>query len=79
MYGELISKTKDYALSTGQELADAAKELGGAFADPTKGADLLNERLGGLNDRTVQSIRNLQAQGDRLGAQRALFERSART
>ncbi|OAS26283.1 phage tail length tape measure family protein [Methylobacterium platani] len=74
MYGELISKTKDYALSTGQELADAAKELGGAFADPTKGADLLNERLGGLNDRTVQSIRNLQAQGDRLGAQRALFE-----
>lgn len=74
MYGELISKTKDYALSTGQELADAAKELAGAFADPTKGADLLNERLGGLNDRTVQSIRNLQAQSDKLGAQRLLFD-----
>ncbi|ACL59902.1 phage tail length tape measure family protein [Methylobacterium nodulans] len=74
MYADLISRTRDYAATTGQELPDAAKELAQAFADPSRGVQILDERLGGLNDRTAQTIRNLQEQGDRLGAQRALFE-----
>jgi len=76
--GEIVAKLlgslEDYAKTSGQAVPDASQELAKAFADPTKGADLLNERLGFLDDRTAQSIRSMQAQGDRLGAQRVLFD-----
>ncbi|KQP82854.1 phage tail length tape measure family protein [Methylobacterium sp. Leaf117] len=71
---KLLGSLEDYAKTSGQAVPDAAQELAKAFADPSKGADLLNERLGFLDDRTAQSIRSLQAQGDRLGAQRVLFD-----
>ncbi|KQO76421.1 phage tail length tape measure family protein [Methylobacterium sp. Leaf88] len=71
---KLLGSLEDYTKTSGQAVPDAAQELAKAFADPSKGADLLNERLGFLDDRTAQSIRTLQAQGDRLGAQRVLFD-----
>ncbi|MHC2016306.1 phage tail length tape measure family protein [Methylobacterium sp. CM6247] len=74
MYVGLIGSAKDYAATTGQDLSDANKALAAAFADPAKGAEALNSQLGFLNDRTSETIRRLQAQGDRLGAQRVLFD-----
>lgn len=73
MYVSLISTAKDYAATTGQDLVDANKALAAAFADPTKGAEALNGQLGFLNAKTQETITRLQAQGDRLGAQRVLF------
>ncbi|WP_050783423.1 phage tail length tape measure family protein [Methylobacterium nodulans] len=73
MYADLIKSAKDYAYTTSQDVPDAIKDLAQAFADPAKGAEALQEKLGGLNDRTLESVRRLQEQGDRLGAQRELF------
>lgn len=69
----LIEASAKYSRSFGMDLTDAAKELGDAFADPTKGADKLNERMGFLDAATRQTIRTFQEQGDILGAQGALF------
>lgn len=74
MVAKLVGTLKDYSKASGQDAPEASQELAKAFADPAKGADLLNERLGFLDDRTAQTIRRLQEQGDRLGAQRVLFD-----
>ncbi|WP_043749777.1 phage tail length tape measure family protein [Methylobacterium nodulans] len=74
MFVALGRSAKDFAATTGQEVADATQELAQAFADPAKGAQTLNEKLGLLNARTEATVRNLAEQGDRLGAQRMLFE-----
>lgn len=74
MYAALVGSAKDYAATTGQELPAATKALAAAFADPTRGADALNAQLGFLNDTTRENIQRLQAQGDRLGAQKAFFD-----
>ncbi|MCP1550717.1 MULTISPECIES: phage tail length tape measure family protein [Methylorubrum] len=74
MYVGLIGTAKSYAATTGQELPDATKALAAAFSDPVKGADALNKQLGFLDAATRESIETLSAQGDRLGAQRVLFE-----
>ncbi|TXN40447.1 transglycosylase SLT domain-containing protein [Methylobacterium sp. WL30] len=74
MYAGLIGTAKDYAATTGQELPDATKALAAAFADPAKGADTLNAQLGFLNDTTRENVQRLQAQGDRLGAQKVLLD-----
>ncbi|OHV17768.1 hypothetical protein BK022_03680 [Methylorubrum extorquens] len=71
--GGLLASTRDYARLTGQELPDAAKEFGAAFADPARGAEALNQRLAILNATQLENIRRLDMQGDRLGAQRALL------
>jgi phage-related minor tail protein len=70
MYADLSRFAKDYAVLTGTDVADATKELAQAFADPVKGAQQLNEVIGGLDGRTQQLIERLAASGDRLGAQR---------
>lgn len=69
----MIEASAKYSRAFGMDLTDAAKELGDAFADPTKGADKLNERMGFLDAATRQTIRTFQEQGDILGAQGALF------
>lgn len=74
MYTGLIGTAKNYAATTGQELPDATKALAAAFSDPVKGADALNKQLGFLDAATRENIETLSAQGDRLGAQRALFD-----
>ncbi|MFE1598182.1 phage tail length tape measure family protein [Methylobacterium sp. ID0610] len=74
MFSGVIKTAKDFAVTTGQEVPDAIKDLASAFADPSRGADALNERLGFLNDRTRETVQRLQAQGDKLGAQRVLLD-----
>lgn len=74
MYGGLIRIAKDYATVAGGDLAEAQKELASSFADPARGVDALTEKVGGFNDRITQNIKNLAAQGDRLGAQRVLLD-----
>lgn len=72
--GGLISTTRDYAKLSGQDAPEAARELAAAFADPSRGADDLNKRLGFLNSTTREMIQRLDAQGDRLGAQRVMLD-----
>ncbi|MGG7524106.1 phage tail length tape measure family protein [bacterium BS0013] len=74
MYGKLLGAARDYAYTTRQELPEAAKALAEAFADPVAGAELLNKQLGLLDAETEESIQHLSAQGNRLGAQRVLFD-----
>lgn len=71
---DLIRRTRDYARTTGQDLEAAGGDLAKAFADPAKGAAELNQRLGILNDTQQRNIETLAAEGNRLGAQRALME-----
>lgn len=72
--GDLQRSTRDYAATTNQSMGDAQAELAKAFAEPAKGAELLNARLGFLDAATRESIQTLDAQGHRLEAQRALYE-----
>jgi hypothetical protein len=70
--GEVIPKlnalVKDFAATTGQSAADATQELGKAFADPARGAEELNKKLGILNAGQLDYIQNLQASGDKAKA-----------
>lgn len=70
----IIGTTQRYSRAFGLDLADAGKELAQAFADPTKGAEELDKRLGFLDDRTKTLIRDFQEQGDIIGAQKTLFD-----
>jgi hypothetical protein len=70
----LIKVAKNYAATTGTDVATAAKELASAFADPIKGADSLNQKLNFLDDKTRQYIRTLADHNDRTGAQRVLLD-----
>ena len=72
--GQFTSVARDYAAQTGQGLDDAAKEMAKAIADPTKGAEALNEKLGFLDARTKEYIRTLQQQGNTTEAQKALLD-----
>lgn len=74
MYARLLGAAKDYAATTRQDLPDATKALAAAFADPTAGAEKLNAQLGFLDAASQETIQRLDAQGNRLGAQRALFD-----
>lgn len=74
MYTGLIGTARDYAATTGQELPEATKALAAAFADPARGADILNRQLGFLDAASRENITSLAAQGDRLGAQRVLYD-----
>jgi hypothetical protein len=69
----LIGVTDKYAEATGQTAAQATKELGAAFADPVKGAEELNGKLGFLNASQIENIQHLINMNDRLGAQRTLL------
>ncbi|WP_020184835.1 phage tail length tape measure family protein [Methylopila sp. 73B] len=70
---DLIKVTRDYAITTGQEVPEASKELARAFADPAKGAAALNEKLGVLDATQKRAIDRMAATGDVEGAQRALY------
>jgi phage-related minor tail protein len=70
----LIRVVKNYATTTGTDIAGATKELASAFADPVRGADSLNEKLSFLDDKTRQYVRTLADHNDRTGAQRVLLD-----
>lgn len=60
MIGILLAATRPFARMTEQNVADAGKALGQAFADPTRGVEELDKRLGNLDARTQQLIRSYQ-------------------
>jgi Ca2+-binding EF-hand superfamily protein len=66
--------TKDYALVTGQDMTAAAKELARALADPSRGAELLADKVGHLDTTTLRSIRTAESYGDKLRAQKLLVD-----
>ena len=70
----LIRVVKNYATTTGTDIAGATKELASAFADPVRGADSLDEKLSFLDDKTRQYVRTLADHNDRTGAQRVLLD-----
>lgn len=68
-----VAATPDFAKLLGTDQKDAAGQLAGALGDVSRGAGDLAQRYGLLNDATAESVRRLDAQGDRLGAQRLLL------
>lgn len=70
----VLNLAPGYAKLFGKDMAEAGADLARIFADPVKGADELDARLGILDDRTRQYIRTLAAQGDRQGAIRTLAQ-----
>lgn len=66
--------SRDYALTTGQDGTDAAKEFAEALAYPTKGLETLEKRLGPVNAGTAEFIRRQDAIGNRTAAASALFD-----
>lgn len=72
--GQFSGVTRNYAAQTGQDLAAAAGEIAKALADPTKGVETLNDKLGFLDAKTKEYIRTLQNQGNTSGAQKAVLD-----
>lgn len=58
----------------GETAVEAGARLAKALADPIKGVDDLNARLGTFDDRTAQMIRQLAASNQTLAAQRLLID-----
>lgn len=75
---KLTQITKDYAGATGKSMADSAKELASALADPTRGAEMLGEKIGTLDATTVRMIRTATDFNDKLRAQKLLMEEVGR-
>jgi len=73
----ILDLVSPYARGTGQDLTKAGEELAKAFADPGKGAEELNGKLGFLDDKTKQLIASFERQGDLLGAQQVLLGKAA--
>ncbi|MRI54070.1 hypothetical protein D8770_08905 [Methylobacterium sp. DB1607] len=69
-----VSATPDFAKFLGVDRSDGATELAGALGDVSRGATDLAQRYGLLTDAQAESIRRMDAQGDRLGAQRRLLD-----
>ncbi|PZP65575.1 phage tail length tape measure family protein, partial [Methylorubrum populi] len=69
--GAVTGLAPGYAEMFGKSVGEAGEDLARIFADPIKGAEELNARIGGLDDRTRQYIKTLVEQGDRQEAVRA--------
>ncbi len=65
----IVQMGKDISTIFGVDATEAAKMLAQAFADPVKGAEDLNQRLGFLDAATKQNITNLVAQNKTYAAQ----------
>ena len=71
--GALVKLGHDFATTLGVEGKDAAQQLARAMADPVRGAEQLNERLGFMDAAQQRQIKNLVEQ-NRLGeAQRIII------
>jgi hypothetical protein len=71
---DLIRVSKDYAVTTGQEVPDAAKDLAASFADPIRGMETLNSRLGTLGPSVQRAVRDAVNQNDAYRAQKILVD-----
>jgi hypothetical protein len=74
MIEQLNAVSKQYAATIGSDLVPAQKELMAAFADPVRGADLLDQKFKMLSPTTKDLIRDLQASGNTAGAAQVLFQ-----
>lgn len=72
--GDIVKLGHDVATVLGVDSAEAAKLLAAAFADPAKGAEQLNAKLGFLNARMQQEINDLVAQNRLFEAQQKLAD-----
>jgi phage-related minor tail protein len=72
MFADLILFSRRYAETTGQDFADAGKEIAKFFADPAKGVEQLQDRLGALDGSERALIRSLIEANDKMGAQQAM-------
>lgn len=68
----LVKIGHDIAVVYGIDAVEAAKMLGKAYADPARGAEELNDRLGFLDAAMQRNIQNLMAQNRVWEAQRVL-------
>lgn len=66
---EFVGMGRRFAATFGEDMPDAASRMAKALADPAKGVDDLNKRLGVFDDVTRQTIISLATQGRRLEAQ----------
>jgi hypothetical protein len=71
---QLMNRQRDFAATTGLSAADANKLLAESFANPTRGAERLNQVLGGLTESQRRYIQELQNAGRLTEAQSALAE-----
>lgn len=69
----IVKMGHDIALAFGTDAKGATELLAGAFSDPVKGADQLNQRLGFLDAATKQNITNLVAQNKQYQATQVLI------
>ncbi|AUC97080.1 hypothetical protein CWS35_24665 [Bradyrhizobium sp. SK17] len=69
----IVKMGHDIAIAFGTDAKGAAQVLSKAFADPVKGADDLNERLGFLDAATKRNIENLTAQNRQYQATQVLI------
>ncbi|HEY5209303.1 MAG TPA: phage tail length tape measure family protein [Stellaceae bacterium] len=69
----LTDVSKRYATATRQGIGDVGQDLAQMFAEPTKGADDLQKKLGPLDAATLQLVSTMAREGDVLGAQQVLL------
>ncbi|MCP3469817.1 phage tail length tape measure family protein [Bradyrhizobium sp. CCGUVB1N3] len=69
----IVQIGKDFATTFGVTDTEAARQLATAFADPVRGAEQLNDRLGFLDAGMQRQIASLVAQNRLYDSQRALL------
>lgn len=74
MFDDLIAISRDYQYAMGIDAKEATEQLGEAMADPIAGAEMLNDRMGLLDDTTTQYITTLVQQGRQTEAQKVLTD-----
>ncbi|KQO87341.1 hypothetical protein ASF33_02405 [Methylobacterium sp. Leaf92] len=74
LLGSAVGATRDVSKFLGVDQAEGATVLAGALGDVSRGATDLSQRYGLLNDAAAESVRRMDAQGDRLGAQKRLLD-----
>lgn len=72
--GQITALAHDFARTLNIDIADAGKQLASVFADPARGAEELNKRLGFLDAAMQRQIANLVAQNRLYEAQQVLIK-----
>lgn len=70
----IVKIGRDFATTFGVTDVEATKQLAAAFADPVRGADQLNDRLGFLDAGMQRQIASLTAQNRLYDAQKLLLQ-----
>lgn len=73
--GPIVALGHDFAKTFGVDAKEATDILSRSFADPVRGADELNQRLGFLDANTKVLIESLVTQGNRTEAVRILTDK----